>query len=91
MRAAKATGAPQADQSSAKRTPAPPSRGDGFTGVVEAVARGDAPVAMTRGDDDGGVQAFKNVRIYEGEIPADLLTLPRRRGKDLFAPRPALG
>lgn len=36
-------------------------------------------------------QAFKNVRIYEGEIPVDLIALLRRHGKDLFAPRVAGG
>ena len=32
-------------------------------------------------------QAFKNVRIYEGGLPADLVALLRRHGKDFFAPR----
>jgi hypothetical protein len=32
-------------------------------------------------------QAFKNVRIYEGDLPGDLITLLRRHGKDFFTPR----
>lgn len=32
-------------------------------------------------------QAFKNVRIYEGVLPADLVSLFRRHGKEFFAPR----
>jgi hypothetical protein len=32
-------------------------------------------------------QAFKNVRIYEGALPADLVALLRRHGKDFFLPR----
>ena len=32
-------------------------------------------------------QAFKNVRIYEGDLPVDLIGLLRRHGKEFFAPR----
>lgn len=32
-------------------------------------------------------QAFENVRIYEGSLPNDLVTLLRRHGKDFFASR----
>ena len=44
----------------------------------------DLPFLMTQAS-----QAFKNVRIYEGAVPADLAALLRRHGKDFFAPRAA--
>lgn len=42
----------------------------------------DLPFLMTQAS-----QAFKNVRIYEGILPDDLVALLRRHGKEFFSPR----
>lgn len=54
-----------------------------LTSIYFVRATKDLPFLMTQAS-----QAFKNVRIYEGELPDGLIALLRRHGKEFFTPRP---